>query len=521
MKKEVRLSARSLAPFLIFLVLYLAYTVMTFRDFSMSWDEIDSINGGQHYYDYYFKGFRACDAVTSLFASHNYIYSLVLVALTGNDAKTPIETYHLINMLLALFLYAAAYLLFLKMFRNGFLALAAPFALFLTPILTGHIPANYKDAPFAAVYCLTLMMMYWLDRWRPFFFRKVIILGVCVGLTASMRISGLTLIAVIVLFDFWKRKSGEPVFPSLGRWIARETIAVTAILIVSQVVMALTWPYLGRDYFGRIFTVLHNALNFEWVSGTFYFGKTVYAQYRLPWHYLPVWIAISTPLFFLFFAGLSFFPRYHPKEDDWVKITVSCLTVNALVWFLIRPVVYHGIRHFLFILPILSLLAARNLVLFLQPFMKRKKKTFLDKAIFVGTAISIAVFLVVFVKIHPYQYIYYNELAGGLKGGVKNFEGDYWANSTKEAVLWIREDMKNRSLETAKIAGTGHTGQLLYYFGPGMAYRQEEDDWDYLICNSRHSVLKKNEELMKVHTISRMGVPLCWVLYRGSSPESK
>ncbi|MGZ9222659.1 MAG: hypothetical protein ACXW4Q_11170, partial [Anaerolineales bacterium] len=37
------------------------------------------------------------------------------------------------------------------------------------------------------------------------------------------------------------------------------------------------------------------------------------------------------------------------------------------------------------------------------------------------------------VRLHPYEYVYYNQFIGGVKGAVDRFELDYWGTSYREA----------------------------------------------------------------------------------------
>jgi len=42
--------------------------------------------------------------------------------------------------------------------------------------------------------------------------------------------------------------------------------------------------------------------------------------------------------------------------------------------------------------------------------------------------------LVGILTLHPYEYIFYNSLIGGVRGAFRNFELDYWATSYREAM---------------------------------------------------------------------------------------
>jgi hypothetical protein len=41
------------------------------------------------------------------------------------------------------------------------------------------------------------------------------------------------------------------------------------------------------------------------------------------------------------------------------------------------------------------------------------------------------------VSLHPYQYVYYNQLVSGVGGAFRRFEMDYWTTSYKEATEYL------------------------------------------------------------------------------------
>jgi len=49
------------------------------------------------------------------------------------------------------------------------------------------------------------------------------------------------------------------------------------------------------------------------------------------------------------------------------------------------------------------------------------------------------------ITLHPYQYVYYNRLAGGLQGAFRRYEMDYWATSYREAIEFLNNAAPKRS----------------------------------------------------------------------------
>jgi hypothetical protein len=41
--------------------------------------------------------------------------------------------------------------------------------------------------------------------------------------------------------------------------------------------------------------------------------------------------------------------------------------------------------------------------------------------------------------LHPYEYIYYNNLVGGVEGAFREYELDYWETSNKEAMEYLNQ----------------------------------------------------------------------------------
>jgi hypothetical protein len=42
-------------------------------------------------------------------------------------------------------------------------------------------------------------------------------------------------------------------------------------------------------------------------------------------------------------------------------------------------------------------------------------------------------------RLHPYEYVYYNSLVGGVRGAAGRFEMDYWCTSYREAMQYVND----------------------------------------------------------------------------------
>jgi hypothetical protein len=89
---------------------------------------------------------------------------------------------------------------------------------------------------------------------------------------------------------------------------------------------------------------------------------------------------------------------------------------------------YDGVRHVLFVIPMLAIVAARGLTSLL-PFLRRLP--------IVPAALGVAhtaVIVVTLVILHPLEYIAMNSLAGGVAGAYGRFDLDYWGMAAPEAL---------------------------------------------------------------------------------------
>ena len=105
-----------------------------------------------------------------------------------------------------------------------------------------------------------------------------------------------------------------------------------------------------------------------WSGGILYFGGEVPAQH-LPWHYVYGYLFVQLPLFYhlflLTFVGVCIIRPERVSQaiamvDRRASTTLGALLVAAVIPFLliliVRPVLYDGFRHVLFIVPLLCIL---------------------------------------------------------------------------------------------------------------------------------------------------------------------
>jgi hypothetical protein len=124
------------------------------------------------------------------------------------------------------------------------------------------------------------------------------------------------------------------------------------------------------------------------------------------------------------------------------------------------------------------------------------------------------------VRLHPYEYIYYNALVGGVQGAFRNYELDYWATSYKEAAEYLSDvapiDAKIGVVGTDLIFKPYARPDLKVSYFNGVDLRE---DFDYVVVSSRaNNALAVCPKAKVIKTIERDGAVLT-AIKQIASPE--
>jgi hypothetical protein len=490
-------------PFLAFLTFYLVFSFATFRDYGCTWDEQDAYQGGEDLHQFLIHN----APLRYLDPEHSYPYSFLLSFFTSPDDY---ELLHLLNLLFAGFLFWALYEMLFSEYGSGLWALSGPVFLFLFLPFLGSIPANPKDVPFAVFYFLSLAVLYLYGRLFPQLRFRWFFLGLLMGMTFSSRMVGLTLLPILVLYDgylFWAAK-GKKKSKDLLKWLRGRLAPWLGTLVVSQILCILLWPFIGQDYPRNLAVVLWLSAHFP-PKFSFLFMGSMADSLHYPWYYLPLLIEITTPLFILAFFLGSVFLYKKAKSNHLFTLVAAVFVLNLGLYFFLHPAIYDGLRHFLFLLPLMAALASMAFIEFF-----RVKKWGWDRKAAAGLAVAgVLLTGVDLIRLHPYEYAYFNELVGGLKGAYGKFETDYWAASLKEAVEWLKANEIKDPNRTYKIYADGNAFQSKAFFAPNMVYVSKKEGADYAIIMTRAGAKPDpGEEAKVIHPVEREQVPLCFIL---------
>jgi hypothetical protein len=238
--------------------------------------------------------------------------------------------------------------------------------------------------------------------------------GILLGLTVSIRIFGVWAGVLVAGYMLWK--SG-----------IRTWLVLTVYTLVAIVAMYITWPYLWPDPIGHFLETVRIMSQHPWPGSVLFNGST-YPANDLPASYMPRLLAIqlTEPVWVLFFSGLVVailgFARQQGKQREVFALTMAWFVLPLLTFMVLRPTLYDNFRQSFFIVPPIFFMAGLAF--------EQIRKPMLQSVLIV---LVILPGLLAIVRLHPYEYVYYNQFIGGVDAAVDRFELEYWATSYREA----------------------------------------------------------------------------------------
>jgi hypothetical protein len=263
----------------------------------------------------------------------------------------------------------------------------------------------------------------------------------------------------------------------------------------------------------------------------------------LPWSYIPAQWFVRLPVGFLGLLALALVFAFH-GTFRFLRTSLA-LAIDQGVFGLRRPVLllahsrrillvwtaafvpvgflmiqhatlYDGVRHTLFVIPMLALLAGWAFARLLRSLPRvRIAIALLSAAYVVPVVIDLA-------GLHPLEYVAMNAFAGGTSGACGRFELDYWGAAATEALRRLEHRLDSNETLAAKPPSI----LICVPFREQMAGPLLRRNWqlaldakqaDFVIETERSRCAKENVELMLVDEIVRDQCPFSWTYAKRNS----
>jgi len=523
------LPARARTASALLLALLAAVMLSTVRDYGMTGDE-----GVQHRYArrvlhwYATAGADRSAVAEEDISMYGAFFEGLAEAAASVSPLDPYDTRHVVNVLFALAAFAAA----LRMGRHlggpeaGLLALLL---LALTPPFYGHAFNNPKDIPFAGAFAVAVAVILVVSDRSPRLRRRdVVAAGLAIGMAAGVRVAG------IVLFGFAALLWGAVALvrarvdgaerASLGRDAARLGLCWLAVVALGWTVMVLAWPWAQLAPIRNPLRALGAFSRFWETMVVFYDGEYV-PNGAVSRFYIPRWFALTLPETYGIAAvlgGLGLVGlvrrRAWPLQTRLAIVQSAWLALVALGpvgWVVLRHTpLYDGIRHFLFVVPLLAVLGGVSAASYLRH-RGRRPDGLLAAALLAGSALLTFSDMI---ALHPYEAIYFNRLgAGGLSRAVDRYDTDYWCLTYKEGAEWLlARYAKSTCPEKIRVAGHSILLQTSYYLKKTEEGRRlfmpvsMDDRPNFALATTRFGDHLRTPGRL-VHKVDRQGATLLYV----------
>jgi hypothetical protein len=226
-------------------------------------------------------------------------------------------------------------------------------------------------------------------------------------------------------------------------------------------------------------------------------------------------VQLTEPVILLFLAGVIL------AVLNFTKVKFRSPFILVLFWFFLpvtamlvtQSSLYDNFRQLFFVLPPLFIMGG----LALDGLFDYFNRNWLN-----GVLIAVLALPGIYacLQLHPYEYIYYNSLVGGVKGAFRHYELDYWATSYKEAAEYLNKE----ALPNAVIGVVGTDQIFKPYARPDLKVNYFNgvdvgEGFDYVVVASRANndlAVCPNAKVIK--TIARDGAVLA-AIKQVSSPE--
>jgi hypothetical protein len=497
-----------------------AAVLLTFRHYGITFDEEVQNTYGDLILRWYAT--RGADTGALTF-SNLYLYGGLFDTLASlANLISPFgvyETRHLVNGLVGVIGVIGCWKLG-RVMGGPRAALFAAVMLAITPDWYGQMFNNPKDIPFAAAMTWSTYFTVRLAHRLPSPpLALVLKLGVAIGLALGTRVGGVLLFVSLAftVAGFIAIEAALPAHRARLWWTGRQTAAnLWPVLPTAFVVMLVWWPWAQQNPIGHPLEALVEFSHFPMEFDFAFFGYWL-STADLPWYYIPAFLAVKLPepMVLLVVAAALVLPFQLSRMRLPALSFAFALFFPPVYIVATHAVLYDNIRHVLFVIPLLAVVAGMALDRFdrlLRP----------AKAQRIAAWVVAGAFLIyhggVMVALHPNQYIYLNAFVGGVPGGADRFDLDFWSNSLAETTM----NMVSKVVATEgpaaltkpyTVAICGPTLSASYYLPPAWHGVDAEDEGispDFYITQLRAPCEENEPAGPVIARTERMGVPLSY-----------
>ena len=449
---------------------------------------------------------------------HNKFYGaafevlpLLVERIAGQDDLRAIYlTRHLMTHLLFIAAGFCCYLLAYRMTGSRLLGLFAMLLFLLHPRIYGHSFFNSKDPPFLSMFMIALLTVHW--AFRKGTIGAFVVCGMAVGILVNLRIIGIMLLPAVLAMR------ACDVYCAAGWAERRRAISSgAAFALAAATIYYASMPYLWADPLPRFAELLPTLWRHPGQATIYQLFQGEYISVAdLPALYLPVWIAITTPPWALLLALAGTVAIAYQAvaragvilrntELRFELLTAGCAILPIAAIVAARPVLYEDWRQVYFLWSPLCLLAAlglHHIVAGLEQALAPRPATIVRYGLAGLAAIAMASIIIPTIRLHPYQYLYFNFLVDRTTPEYlkTQYIMDYLTTARYEGYQYILETHPDPTINLANIGTYDANIRKLELFPQPLRNRfnfNDNVDADYYVI-SEYSINQPNNDLIDV-----------------------
>ncbi len=415
-------------------------SLLSFRDYGLGWDDYTHAEYGDLLLRFYSSGFsdrRALSWVNLYYYGGGF--DLLAAAASKVLPFTLFETRRLLGAAVGIVGLLATW----RMARRVKGPLAGLIALALL--------ANPKDVPFASATAVLLWaLVILIQRYPRVTPSNGAFAGSGLGLTFGSRIlAGFPVLAMLgavtLLFGLEISQQGLAFATSRLRSFA---LRLLPALGLAYLIMGVLWPWSVIDPLNPFRALVYFSHFFEKPWDELFAGNVI-PVIEMPRSYLPTLLSLKLQEIFIALSGFGASGALvatcgrdvpPPRRAIYLLIVLAAL-LPIVVAVALRPAMYNGVRHFLFVLPSLAALGGYAAAWFYE-FSARSVILPVVGTIVLVSALALPV--AEMSRLHPYEYTYFNWLSGGVRHAHNRYMLDYWGLSLKQASQRLLSTLRAR-----------------------------------------------------------------------------
>ncbi len=360
---------------------------------------------------------------------------------------------HFYTFVVCMIGYIAFFCLCKKLFRSNALGILGTIMVSLYPRFFAEQFYNIKDMVFVA----TFMIAMWATErmiTNKFSFKWVILFTLFSAIATNVRIFGGITIALVVAY-IWivcilEKKYQKNFYNMTYRRALLLSLSMIGLYLMLWIALL---PGTWERPIHSLIEMFRDFSNYDWNGDIVFMGKVIKKE-QLTWYYIPVWMLVSIPIWYIIFlcafgcAGFKHLIKLLKEKKkillvlffkyQYVIWSISLFAIPLCVIIILKATIYNGWRHCYFLLPPLVIFILYGIDFF-QKKSKKWKKIMVILLIICGIGTQISWIAIN----HPYEMVYFNEIGRKYAAG---FDRDYWHLAEKQALEYIIQHAEGQKI---------------------------------------------------------------------------